>query len=136
MLKDMFTAAVSFAATNIDDIFVLMLFFGQKDKSSKVWHVVAGQYLGFAALVTISLVGYFARYVAPRESIGLLGLLPVAIGVGKWIGWRKARSAGAHDAAEVKPATAGAASSLLTVTAVTFARGRQHRRLHAAVCCQ
>ncbi len=110
---------MSFAATNIDDIFVLMLFFGQKGKRSSNWHIVLGQYLGFTALVAISLVGYFARYVAPREWIGLLGLLPVAIGVKKLIEWRKAQAGVPHGA----PAAQPAASSILTVTGVTFANG-------------
>ena len=87
LLQAIVPGAVSFAATNIDDIFVLMLFFGQKNKSFKAKHVVAGQYLGFTALVAISLVGYFARYLATREWIGLLGLVPVAIGGKKLIDW-------------------------------------------------
>jgi len=41
-------AIVAFAATNIDDIFVLTLFFAQKHL--KHWHIVAGQYLGLAGL--------------------------------------------------------------------------------------
>jgi cadmium resistance transport/sequestration family protein len=123
LLQALLTAAVSFAATNIDDIFVLMLFFGQKSKPLDARHVVVGQYLGFSALVTISLIGYFARYVAPREWIGLLGLLPVAIGVRKLIESWKAKGDVAHEAPEVKPAAAGTASSVLTVAAVTFANG-------------
>jgi alkylation response protein AidB-like acyl-CoA dehydrogenase len=47
-----------FAVTNIDDIVVLALFFGQA-----AWHhgaatkVVVGQYLGFAAILAASVVG-------------------------------------------------------------------------------
>jgi len=41
-------AIVAFAATNIDDIFVLTLFFAQNHL--KHWHIVAGQYLGLAGL--------------------------------------------------------------------------------------
>ncbi len=129
-LKATLTAAVSFAATNIDDIFVLMLFFGAKDKASRSWHVVTGQYLGFAALVAISLVGFFARYVAPREWIGFLGLLPVAIGIKKWIEWRKAKSDAGHDALEVKSAPAVAGSLVLTVAGVTFANGADNIGLY------
>src|SRR5215212_10247416 len=76
-------AAVAFAATNIDDIFVLTLFFAQVNNRLKRWHVIAGQYAGFTALVALSLVGYFARFVAPEEWIGLLGLLPIIIGIKK-----------------------------------------------------
>src|SRR5688500_11410456 len=123
LLQATVAAAVSFIATNIDDIFVLMLFFGRKDGRKSGWRIVAGQYLGFAALVAVCLVGYFARYVAPREWIGLLGLLPLAIGVKQLSDRRKAKGAAAHDSPEVEPATAGTDSLVWTVTAVTFANG-------------
>lgn len=106
------TAAIAFAATNIDDIFVLTIFFAQK--KMRAWHVVAGQYLGFATLVAISLIGYFARFVVSREWIGLLGLVPIAIGIKKIIEWRQEKS-------EEKIMAAGA--SVLTVAAVTIANG-------------
>ncbi|HEU4323694.1 MAG TPA: hypothetical protein VFS21_11145 [Roseiflexaceae bacterium] len=51
------TAVVAFASTNIDDIFVLMLFYGQLSPTFRRRHVVAGQYLGFLALVAISTLG-------------------------------------------------------------------------------
>jgi hypothetical protein len=51
LLKAVATGAVSFVATNIDDIFVLALFFGQTGRRGlRRWHIVAGQYIGFAAL--------------------------------------------------------------------------------------
>jgi cadmium resistance protein CadD (predicted permease) len=56
-------AIVAFAATNLDDIFVLTLFFAQKNL--RRWHIVVGQYLGLAGLITVSLVGYFARLHHP-----------------------------------------------------------------------
>ncbi len=110
------TAAVAFAATNIDDIFVLMLFFAAVNRRLRRWHIVAGQYLGFACLVVLSLAGYFARFVVPEEWIGLLGLLPIIIGIKKL--WEL--KSGEHEEASVeKPA----AHALLTVAAVTFANG-------------
>src|SRR3712207_723276 len=85
LLEAIVTGAVAFAATNIDDIFILTLFFAQVSKRGlRRWHFVAGQYLGFAALVAVSLLGYFARSVAPRAWTGLLGLLPMVIGVKKF----------------------------------------------------
>lgn len=106
------TAVIAFAATNIDDIFVLTLFFAQK--KMRAWQVVTGQYLGFAALVAISLIGYFARFIVSRQWIGLLGLVPIAIGLKKLIEWRRGES-GERE----KPAGA----SVLVVAAVTVANG-------------
>ena len=114
LIKAITTGALSFAATNIDDLFVLALFFGQTRGLRQRMSVVAGQYLGFAALVAISLLGYFARLVVPRAWIGLLGLLPVAIGVRKLLEGRKTEDDSAQKLS---------ASSVFAVAAVTFANG-------------
>jgi cadmium resistance protein CadD (predicted permease) len=71
----------AFAATNIDDIFLLMLFFSSSNLTGR--HVVAGQYAGFGLLVGISAVGSLVSLVVPSRIIGLLGLVPIAIGVKK-----------------------------------------------------
>ena len=106
-------AIVAFAATNIDDIFVLTLFFAQKNL--RHWHVVAGQYVGIAGLIAISLVGFFARLIIPHGWIGLLGVAPILIGIKKLIDWKR----GNDKFTEKKPSSA----SILTVAAVTFANG-------------
>ena len=77
------TAVVAFATTNIDDIFLLMLFFSQVNATFRPQHIVAGQYLGFAVLVGVSVLGYFGTLALPRIWIGLLGLVPIALGIRK-----------------------------------------------------
>src|SRR5262247_3174449 len=109
-LKSLVIGIVSFVGTNIDDIFVLTLFFSQARVDR--WRVIAGQYLGFLALVAISLIGYFARLIIPPAWIGLLGLVPIALGVRAFIkrdefGTRQIKSS----------------SGVLSVAAVTFANG-------------
>ncbi|OWY68414.1 transporter [cyanobacterium TDX16] len=72
---------VAFAATNIDDIIVLLLFFSQINANFRRRHIVFGYYLGFTVIILASLPGYFGGLIVPREWIGLLGLLPIAIGI-------------------------------------------------------
>jgi cadmium resistance transport/sequestration family protein len=72
---------IAFAATNIDDIIILLIFFAQIDSNFRRRHIFIGQYLGFAAIIILSLPGFFGGLVIQRELIGLLGLLPIAIGV-------------------------------------------------------
>jgi cadmium resistance transport/sequestration family protein len=79
------TAVVTFVVTNIDDILILTIFFSELSPSFLVRHIVAGQYLGFSAIVTISLLGFLAGLVIPREWIGLLGFLPIYIGIRKLV---------------------------------------------------
>lgn len=43
--------------------------------------IIAGQYLGFTALVIASLPGLFGGLVLPANWIGNLGLIPIAIGI-------------------------------------------------------
>ncbi len=75
----------SFIATNIDDIVLLMLFFSQVNAGLRVRHIVIGQYLGFAGLVLLSMPGFFGGLLIPEAWIGLLGFLPIAIGILKLV---------------------------------------------------
>ena len=75
------TGITSFAATNIDDIVILMLFYAQVNATFRKRHILAGQYLGFTAIIIASLPGFFGGLIVPKDWIGLLGLLPIAIGI-------------------------------------------------------
>lgn len=75
------TATIAFITTNIDDILLLMLFFAQVNLSFRKRHIVAGHYLGFSAIVGISLLGFAGALILPHNLIGLLGLIPIALGV-------------------------------------------------------
>ena len=75
----------SFAATNIDDIVILMLFFAQVNSTFRRRHIVIGQYLGFTVLIFTSLPGFFGGLIVPKAWIGILGLVPIAIGVSRLV---------------------------------------------------
>lgn len=77
------TGLIAFAATNMDDIIMLLLFFSQVNVAFRNRHIVAGQYIGFAALVLASLPGFFGSLVFPRPWIGMLGIIPIAIGISR-----------------------------------------------------
>lgn len=73
----------AFIATNIDDIFLLMMFFSSSylfTMTYPVSQVVLGQYLGIALLIAICALGSLITLVAPPYVIGLLGIVPIAIG--------------------------------------------------------
>lgn len=83
------TACSSFAATNIDDMFVLVTFFAEcssKKASLTPWKIVFGQYVGFSVLIIISMIGFGASLVLPSEPIGFMGLLPILLGTWKTLG--------------------------------------------------
>jgi len=69
----------AFVATNIDDIFVLMIFFS--NCNFQKGQVVVGQCLGIGLLIVISALGSFLALVMPQYIIGLMGLVPISIGI-------------------------------------------------------
>lgn len=81
MTSNILQGITAFVATNLDDVVVLIVFFTQMDKTERPGHIVIGQYLGFCLLLLLSLPGYFGGRLLPPYWIGLLGLLPLAIGL-------------------------------------------------------
>src|SRR5918996_3733182 len=80
----------AFTATNIDDIFVLMMFFSYSSSMTfPVKQVVLGQYIGIGLLVAISALGSFISLAVPTYIIALLGIVPIVIGLKKLVVFRK-----------------------------------------------
>jgi cadmium resistance transport/sequestration family protein len=77
----MIAALASFAATNIDDLVILTIFFAQVNATLRCRQIVVGQYLGFTAIIIASLPGFFGGMLVSKAWIGILGLVPIAIGV-------------------------------------------------------
>lgn len=85
MLGTIFTAMAVAFATTFDDNLYLTMFFGRTTRHFRPRHVVIGEFVGFTCLVTISMVGFFGGLVISEKWIGLLGLLPVLIGINNLI---------------------------------------------------
>ncbi|MBD2561546.1 MULTISPECIES: cadmium resistance transporter [Nostoc] len=74
--------AISVAfATTFDDNLYLTAFFGKVNHSFRPKHIIIGEFVGFTTLVTASLPGFFGGLVLPEAWIGLLGILPIIIGI-------------------------------------------------------
>jgi len=73
------TSIIAFASTNIDDLFILTLFF--VDKRFKPVHIYLGQYLGIIVLIGISVTGSLIGNFIEGKYIGILGLFPIYLGV-------------------------------------------------------
>ncbi|MFC0541417.1 cadmium resistance transporter [Kutzneria chonburiensis] len=80
---DLVLAAVGmFAVTNIDDMLVLAVFFGLAAGSRRAaLHIVLGQYLGFGAILAVSVLGALGAGLLPAQLIPYLGLLPLLLGL-------------------------------------------------------
>lgn len=104
-LQTAFTEGIiAFTATNIDDIIILLIFFSQVNVNFRPRHILLGKYLGFTAIVIASLPGFFGGLVVQREWIGLLGLLPIAIGLQQLI-YRKEETATVQISSDFRQST-------------------------------
>jgi cadmium resistance protein CadD (predicted permease) len=111
MLSTLGVAITMFVASNIDDIFVLLVFFGHRKFHAH--QVIIGQYLGFSALVGVSLAASFVSLILAPAYVGLLGFLPVLIGLKKlYDAWRGDED----DETDVPKAGLGNALAVATVT--------------------
>lgn len=108
-----------FAVTNIDDLVVLILLFGRAGGNrSATARVVLGQYVGFVAILAVSVVGALGAQLLPKTTIAYLGLLPLLLGLrAAWSAWRRRRDD------DYDEADNHASVGVLTVATVTFANG-------------
>ena len=83
-----FLGVVAFVSTNIDDIFLLILFFSNYLKFPS-YQVVIGQYIGIGLLVAISIIISLISLVIPSFIIGYMGIIPIIIGIKKLIEYYK-----------------------------------------------
>jgi cadmium resistance protein CadD (predicted permease) len=111
---DSFTGAVlagaaAFAATNVDDLFLLVAFFAAGTYRAR--EVILGQYAGISLLYAASAAASLVSLVIPASYLSLLGLVPMLIGL-KQIFRQDTRE-------ETVPVVSG----VLSVTTVTVANG-------------
>lgn len=76
------TGITAFIATNIDDLVILLILFAQvKEEQITKIHVISGSYWGFIVIILLSLIGFFGGLIIAPSWIGLLGILPIIIGI-------------------------------------------------------
>jgi cadmium resistance protein CadD (predicted permease) len=110
------TAIGAFMGTNIDDFVVLLLLIlGMPLDKIRRWQIVTGQYLGFCALLVISACGALALRTVSENWVGLLGVVPLALGIRGFI-----QAAHSSDATSKTPIIA---SNITKVAIVTVANG-------------
>jgi cadmium resistance protein CadD (predicted permease) len=107
-----------FISTDLDDVLVLLGFFA--DPRFRIRQIVAGQFIGITILYAVSVAGSWATFIMPRASIGLLGLVPVTMGLkGAWELWM---SADPGEQASNRSSPAGR-NNIAAVVAMTVANG-------------
>lgn len=112
-------AVGAFAGTNVDDLIVLAVLFTASRTTGRPppWQIWAGQYLGVGLLVAAAVVAALGLTIVPDRWVGLLGLIPLALGVRGLVQTIRAR----RD--DEPPQLPALATSLGAVAAVTIANG-------------
>jgi cadmium resistance protein CadD (predicted permease) len=114
-MQTILTSILAFISTNIDDIFILMLFFGsRKFKDSTI---ILGQYTGIGSLVVISLAGSVVGNFIDQRYVGLLGLFPIYLALKGFLGLLK------HDKSEDNVSVETTSTGIISIAGVTIANG-------------
>lgn len=120
------TGITAFTATNLDDLVILTLLFSQANASFRRRHIVIGQYLGFCTLVVASLAGFVGGLILPSHWIGLLGLVPITIGLNRLLNPESDSSSGTESEPQFSHSSAFAtflSPQAYSVAAITIANG-------------
>ena len=81
------TAAGVFIGSNIDDLIVLIvLFLAARSGRLPTSRIIAGQYLGYGLLVAGSIVIALGLAAVPQRWVGVVGFVPLGLGVWGLIG--------------------------------------------------
>lgn len=90
------SAVAIFVGTGIEDLFTLTALFlsSRVTGQPRPWQIVTGWYSGIACLVVISVTAALGLVLVPQDWTGLLGLVPLAIGIYKLTQAVRARGTG------------------------------------------
>ena len=82
MFSTVITAAVLYIATAVDLLVILLIFFARANTRKEYRDIYIGQYLGSVILILVSLfLAFVLNYVPEKWVLGLLGLIPIYLGI-------------------------------------------------------
>ena len=82
MIQTIVTAAVLYIVTALDLLVILLMFFARAKTRKEYRDIYIGQYVGSVTLIVISLFFAFVlNYVPEKWILGLLGLIPIYLGI-------------------------------------------------------
>ena len=81
MIQTIITAAILYIATAVD-LLVILLIFSREHRQKEYRNIYIGQYVGSVTLIVVSLFFAFVlNYVPEKWILGLLGLIPIYLGL-------------------------------------------------------
>lgn len=82
MIQNIVTSIILYSGTAVDLLIILMLFFAKRKSRKDIINIYLGQFLGSISLILLSLLFAFVlNYIPSKEILGLLGLIPIFLGL-------------------------------------------------------
>lgn len=82
MIQNVITSIILYSGTAVDLLIILMLFFAKRKSKKDIINIYLGQFLGSVSLILLSLFFAFVlNYIPSKEILGLLGLIPIFLGL-------------------------------------------------------
>lgn len=82
MIRNIVTSIILYSGTAVDLLIILMLFFAKRKSRKDIINIYLGQFLGSVSLIFLSLLFAFVlNYIPSKEILGLLGLIPIFLGL-------------------------------------------------------
>ena len=82
MIQNVITSIILYSGTAVDLLIILMLFFAKRKSRKDIINIYLGQFLGSVSLIFLSLLFAFVlNYIPSKEILGLLGLIPIFLGL-------------------------------------------------------
>ena len=82
MIQNIVTSIIMYSGTAVDLLIILMLFFAKRKSRKDIINIYLGQFLGSVSLIFLSLLFAFVlNYIPSKEILGLLGLIPIFLGL-------------------------------------------------------
>ena len=82
MIQNIVTSIILYSGTAVDLLIILMLFFAKRKSRKDIINIYLGQFLGSVSLILLSLLFAFVlNYIPSKEILGLLGLIPILLGL-------------------------------------------------------
>ena len=82
MVQNVITSIILYSGTAVDLLIILMLFFAKRKSRKDIINIYLGQFLGSVSLILLSLLFAFVlHYIPSKEILGLLGLIPIFLGL-------------------------------------------------------
>ena len=126
MVETLVLAVAAYIGTNIDDIFLDTILFAQAQNKAQRRGLYLGQQIGVGFLALVSVLGAWGLKTVSPKQVGLLGFVPIVMGVKGLIDYFK----GTDDDDDEITASGGGLSFMVTMATLTISGGADNIGLY------